>query len=157
MAGNSKSFFERLTGGVADQNEETEEFTLNQKPPQKKGSQQECPNGEEEIGQLTVDMYQTPNEIIIQTMVSGVKQEDLDVSVNQDMISIKGKRQRTREMSEENYYYKELYWGSFSRSIMLPQEIDPDQIEAILKHGMLTVRLPKVNKEKVQKIKIKSE
>ena len=89
-------------------------------------------------------------------LLSLIKQEDIDVSVTQDMISIKGKRQRARELSEENYYYKELYWGSFSRSIMLPQEIDPDQIDATLKHGILTVRLPKVNKEKIQKIKIKS-
>lgn len=155
MAGNSKSFFERLTGGIMNQDEEVEEFVA--KSPQKKELHKEELDNEEEIGQLTVDMYQTPNEIIIQTIVAGVKQEDLDVSVAQDMITIKGKRQRTREMSEENYYYKELYWGSFSRSMMLPQEIDPDQIDATLKHGVLTVRLPKINKEKVQRIKIKSE
>ncbi|MDO8554969.1 MAG: Hsp20/alpha crystallin family protein [bacterium] len=157
MAGNSKSFFERLTGGITNQDEEVEEYALSAKSSQKKEARQDLLNNEEEIGQLTVDMYQTPSEIIIQTMVSGVKQEDIDVSVTQDMINIKGKRQRTRELSEENYYYKELYWGSFSRSIMLPQEIDPDQIDATLKHGILTIRLPKVNKEKIQKIKIKSE
>ena len=157
MAGNSKSFFERLTGGITNQDEEAEEYAPSAKSSQRKETRQDLLNNEEEIGQLTVDMYQTPSEIVIQTMVSGVKQEDLDVSVTQDMINIKGKRQRARELSEENYYYKELYWGSFSRSIMLPQEIDPDQIDATLKHGILTVRLPKVNKEKIQKIKIKSE
>lgn len=157
MTENSKSFFERLTGGITNQDEEVEEYAFGAKSSQKKETRQDLLNNEEEIGQLTVDMYQTPSDIIIQTMVSGVKQEDIDVSVAQDMINIKGKRQRARELSEENYYYKELYWGSFSRSIMLPQEIDPDQIDATLKHGILTIRLPKINKEKVQKIKIKSE
>jgi HSP20 family protein len=157
MAKNSKSFFERLTGNAADEAETTEEeatIVKNYKNP--KGETQEWLEDDEE-GQLTVDMYQTPNEIIIQAMVAGVKSDELDISISQDMITVKGQRQRIREFKEDEYYYKELYWGSFSRSILLPQEIDSERADASVKNGLLTIRLPKINKDKVQKVKIKGE
>ncbi|KKS15986.1 MAG: Protein containing Heat shock protein Hsp20 protein [Parcubacteria group bacterium GW2011_GWB1_41_6] len=108
-------------------------------------------------GQLTVDMYQTGNEIIIQSTVAGLKPEEIDVSISQDMVTIRGKRQRMHEISKENYFYQELYWGSFSRSIILPQEVDADSAEANIKEGLLTIRLPKLDKNRVQKIKVKKE
>jgi HSP20 family protein len=161
MPQNKKSFFERLAGNITtrdDDEEELEKITEDSKDKNaKKGIQEWIEDDGDGDGQLTVDMYQTPNEIIIKAMVAGVKPEDLDVSITQDMITVKGSRQKTREVSEEHYYYKELYWGSFSRSILLPQEVDSENIDAVIKNGVLTIRLPKIDKEKTQKIKIKSD
>ena len=81
-------------------------------------------------------------------MIAGVKPEDLDVSITRDMVTIKGKREESREVAENDYFYKELYWGSFSRTILLPQEIEPEEAQAVEKHGLLTIHLPKVDKKK---------
>ena len=111
---------------------------------------------EEEEGQLTVDVYQTPAEIIVQTMVAGVRPEDLTITISRDMITIKGKREEERVVNENDYFHKELYWGSFSRTILLPEEIDPEEAEAIEKHGLLIIKLPKIDKEKKTSLRIKS-
>lgn len=161
MFENKKSFFEKLTGSLNPSTEnEPEERELHirggaEKKEREKDTSDwiEEDNGE---GQLTVDVYQTPEDIIIQTMVAGVKPEDLNISINRDMVTIKGRRDGSRSMKDDNYFYKELYWGSFSRAILLPQEIDVDNSEALEKHGLLTVRLPKLNKEKTTKIRVKS-
>lgn len=111
---------------------------------------------QEEEGQLTVDVYQTPTEIIVQTMTAGVRPEDLHITIARDMITIKGKREENRTISEDNYFLQELYWGSFSRTILLPEEIDPEEAEAIEKHGLLIIKLPKIDKEKKTSLKVKS-
>jgi len=111
---------------------------------------------EEEEGQLTVDVYQTPEHIVIRAHVAGVKPEDLDISITRDMVTIKGKREEAREVEEDNYFYKELYWGAFSRTILLPQEIEVEEAEAAEKHGLLTLKLPKIDKDKQTKLKVKS-
>ena len=74
----------------------------------------------ESEGQLTIDVYQTPNEIVIKSTIAGVKPEDIDISMTNDMITIKGNRKKDEEAKEEDYYYQECYWGPFSRSIILP-------------------------------------
>jgi HSP20 family protein len=107
-------------------------------------------------GQLTVDVYQTADEIIIKAIVAGVRPEDLDVSITRDMVTIRGKREDLHEVSDENYFYRELYWGSFSRTILLPQEVEVEEAEAIEKHGLLTLRLPKIDKAKQTKLKVKA-
>ena len=111
---------------------------------------------EEEEGQLTVDVYQTPAEIIVQTMVAGVRPEDLTITISRDMITIKGTREKNRTIAEDNFFLQELYWGSFSRTILLPEEIDPEEAEAIEKHGLLIIKLPKIDKEKKTSLRIKS-
>ncbi|MBI5005345.1 MAG: Hsp20/alpha crystallin family protein [Candidatus Lloydbacteria bacterium] len=161
MFENKKSFFEKLTGSLNPNSEhepgerEMEAgASTNRKEREKEASDwMEEDNGE---GQLTVDVYQTPEDIIIQTMVAGVKPEDLNISINRDMVTIKGRREGSRSAKDDNYFFKELYWGAFSRTILLPQEIDVDASEALEKHGLLTIRLPKLNKEKTTKIRVKS-
>lgn len=111
----------------------------------------------ESEGQLTIDVYQTPQEIVIKSAVAGVKQEDLDISIVGDMITIKGKRDQEEMIKTDDYFYQECYWGRFSRSVILPTEVDPDRISATLRNGILTVRLPKIDKAKIKKIKVKSE
>lgn len=147
-----RSFLERLTGSVPAVEEEgvglgSENRLDNPNP---------TPWLDEEEGELAVDMYQTPSEIVIQTMVSGVKPEDLNVAITRETVTIKGKRQLAREIDHENYFHKELYWGSFSRTILLPAEVEVEEAEAIEKHGLLTIRLPKIDRSKSQSLKIKS-
>lgn len=149
-----RSFFERLTGSVEDE-ETTLETNL--------GSS--VLSGEREIGwmeeeneeaQLTIDVYQTPDEIIVKSIVAGVKPDDLQINITRDMVTIKGKREENREVTDGEYFHKELYWGSFSRTVMLPQEIDPEEAEAIEKHGLLIIKLPKLDKAKQTKLKVRS-
>ena len=123
--------------------------------------QQEAPEEEEEVmgtddeGELTVDIYDKDDSIVIQSTVAGVKPDTLDVSITEDTITIRGERRREEEIAEENYYYKELFWGTFSRSVILPEEIDEDAAEATLKHGLLTIMLPKKRRGQAQKLKVK--
>jgi len=113
--------------------------------------------GEEEEGRLTVDVYQTDDEIVIVAPVAGVSPDDIDISLSGDMITIKGKREMNPKENEVDYLYQECFWGSFSRTIILPSEIDPEKVKATLKEGILKIHLPKVKKEKVKKIKIVKE
>jgi len=108
-------------------------------------------------GQLMVDVYQTSTEIVIKSTVAGVKPEDIDISIVNDMVTIKGKRWLDEEVKNGDYFYQECYWGSFSRSIILPIEVDPERVNANLKNGILTVRLPKIDKNRVKKVRIKAE
>lgn len=110
---------------------------------------------EDNDGQLTIDMYQTENDVVIKSTIAGVRPEDLDVSINNDMITIRGSRQMEDEVTEDKYYYQECYWGSFSRSVVLPVDVLPEKIEASLKNGILTVRLPKADTNKVKKIQVR--
>lgn len=153
MSKNKKSFFERLTGGV-----DMEDDLDNVDSMEKRVKSENLGSEEDETaeGQLTVDVHQTPTDIVIKAMVAGVKPEDMEISITRDMVTIKGKREENREVTEENFFYKELYWGSFSRTILLPQEVDVEAAEATERHGLLTIKLPKVDKEKKTKIKVKS-
>lgn len=106
-------------------------------------------------GQLTVDVFQTPEEIVIQSTVAGVKSEDLEIDITGESISIKGQRQRNQKVSDEDYFYQECYWGRFSRSIILPQEINPDKAKASLNDGVLTIHLPKLERDRSKKLRVK--
>jgi HSP20 family protein len=108
-------------------------------------------------GQLTVDVYQTPGEIVIESAIAGVKPEDLDINVTPDSISIRGSRHHEKMADDGDYLYQECYWGRFARSIILPQEVDPENAEVAFKNGILTVRLPKANKKKSRKLRVKVE
>ena len=108
-------------------------------------------------GELHVDVYQTPEEIVVRTMVAGVPPNNVDISLTRDMLTITGEREESKEVTEEDYFYRELEWGSFTRTIMLPAEVEVDEADAQEKHGILTIRLPKINKERQAKIKVKSK
>ena len=159
MEQKKRSFFERLTGsiGIEEENEEPKKksigMTNGDKKDKKNNNWIEEENDEAE---LAVDVYQTPTDIIVQTMVAGVKPEDLELSIARDMITIRGKREESRTIDEDNYFSKELYWGAFSRTILLPQEIEPEEVEATEKHGLLTIKLQKVDKEKTNDVKVRS-
>lgn len=151
-----RSFFERLTGTISlkgNNSDFEEEINFEETPNDESDSWEtaEAPEGE-----LAVDVYQTNDSIVIQAMVAGVASEDLSVSVTREMITLKGKREAPKSISPENYFYQELYWGAFSRTILLPAEVETEEVEATEKHGLLTVKLPKIDKDKKQTVKIKS-
>lgn len=150
MSNHKKSFFERLTGTVRlDEEQISEELETEER--ESLFAEEDAPEG-----QLTVDMYKTETEIVIKTMIAGVKPEDLDINITRDMVSIKGKRDINEDVEDADYFQQELYWGSFSRTITLPEEIEVEEADAVEKHGLLTITLPKLDKAKKSKLKVKS-
>ncbi|PIR45063.1 MAG: hypothetical protein COV10_01445 [Candidatus Vogelbacteria bacterium CG10_big_fil_rev_8_21_14_0_10_51_16] len=147
-----QSFFERITGTIPAIT--VEEDSLEIPTSSFEGDGQE--SGADDSGQLAVDVYQTPNEIIVQAMIAGVKPETLSIEISREIVTVSGSRQRYDDIVEEDYFFQELYWGSFSRTILLPAEVEADEAEAIEKNGLLTIRLPKINKEKKRALKVKS-
>lgn len=106
-------------------------------------------------GQLAVDVYHTENEIVIVSTVAGVKSEDIDIAMNGDMITIKGRRQgKHTNLQDDAYFIRECYWGGFSRSIILPVDVRHDEIAATLEHGILTIRLPKSQRSRNSRINV---
>ncbi len=106
-------------------------------------------------GELSVDVYQTDQNIVIKSTLAGVKPEDLKIIINNDMVTIRGKRELDDSETKE-YLYKECYWGGFSRSILLPTNIKIDKVKATLKSGLLTITLPKLLKNYSVKVKEES-
>lgn len=111
---------------------------------------------EEEIGELPVDVYETPNEIIIQTLIAGVMPEHLSISITRDVVTISGKREENKSIPHDAYQIRELYWGAFERTVTLPEEVEIDTSEAIERHGMLLIKMPKLDKRRKNVLKIKS-
>ena len=164
-----RSFFERLTGVVPaddfddfDFEEEREERPTRSISPRhyEDDEEEEFLAVEEKIpedGQLAVDVLNTDDSIIIRAMLAGVKPNDIDIDIARDMVTIRGTREEEYEVTEDNYYHKELFWGSFSRNILLPEEIDVDQADAAEKNGLLTLKLPKLDKNRKTKLHVKSK
>jgi len=182
MLKDKKTFFERLAGTItvedqddeetdidySDELDEEEEIvetkktrptatrTLSARPSHSRNIEDENDIYEEEEGELSVDVYQTNTEIIVEAMVAGVKPEDLHLSITRDMVTIKGRREGNSQVGEDDYFYRELYWGAFTRTILLPHEVIIEESEAVEKHGLLIVRMPKVDKARQTKLKVKS-
>ncbi|MEI6650893.1 MAG: Hsp20/alpha crystallin family protein [Candidatus Moraniibacteriota bacterium] len=178
-----KSFFEKLTGAkhvgdgsvnsslpVYEEEEPTSRFSIQtntmnvndelEQPSWSAPSYQPQPQAvsvpeSDGEGQLTIDVYQTENEIVIKSTIAGVKPEDLDVTINNDMVTVKGERKNEEVVEHGNYYYQECYWGGFSRSVLLPVDVIPEKADASLKNGILTIRLPKADTNKVKKIQVR--
>lgn len=149
-----RSFLQRLTGAINAEDEIfDEDVPVRHVSPTSMASLAEERDIEAE---LAVDVSQTPNEIIIKTMVAGVNPDDIDVSISQEMVIIRGSRKESYQSSTDDYFHKELYWGSFARTILLPNEVKADEAIAELKHGLLTIRLPKIDKQKQTKLRIKT-
>ncbi|MFA5886872.1 MAG: Hsp20/alpha crystallin family protein [Patescibacteria group bacterium] len=108
----------------------------------------------ESEGQLAIDVYQTDKKIIIQSTIAGAKPEDLKISLHNDLLTIRGTRLSGGEINNNDYLYRECYWGAFSRSIILPAEVDSKHVEAELENGVLTITLYKHQPDKIE-IKIK--
>ena len=154
------SFFDRLTGTGYDDSFDSFEHDFEERAAAPTAAtpvaRPVAPVQHDEAdAQLTVDVYQSDSDIVIRALVAGVRPDDLDVAITRDMVTISGKRVEQKEISEDDYVYRELYWGGFSRTIVLPAEVDVDAAEASEKHGLLTIKLPKLNKDRQTKLKVK--
>jgi len=112
---------------------------------------------EEYEGQLAVDVFQNNDNVVLKAPIAGVRPEDLEISITDEVINIKGERKESSEIQKDNYFCQECYWGSFSRSYLMPIAVDAEKAEASLKNGILTIRIPKQEKTKTRLIKVKSE
>ena len=99
-------------------------------------------------GQLTLDVYKEGDNIVIKSTIAGVSADDIDISITNDMVTVKGERKKDEKVNSSDYYYQELYWGKFSRSVILPVDINPDKAKASLKNGILVIKLPTIEKLK---------
>lgn len=107
-------------------------------------------------GQLSVDVYRHGNDLVIRSTVAGTTPEQLDISFHGDLLTIRGKRELEHETQEDDWFYRECYWGAFSRSVVLPYDVATDRAEASLKNGILEIRIPiKQASERSIKVKIK--
>jgi len=144
-----KTFLEKLAGAKNVPLENVPHGNEGNIPPREEPAQ-------DYEGQLTIDVYQTPNEIVIKSTIAGVRPEDLDVTINNDMLTIKGVRKNDARIKPEDYYYQECYWGPFSRSVILPVDVEAESIKAELKNGILTIVLPKASKAKTKTITVEA-
>lgn len=176
-----RSFFERLAGNLRfdDEDEDIEDgssakqeqrrhLAVSDKEKEKREvpiksgkiaideDAQHVAHFEDEVGELPVDVYETASEIIIQTLIAGVLPEHLSINITRDTVTITGKREENRTISDDSYHIRELYWGSFGRVVRLPAEVEIDSAEAIERHGMLMIKLPKIDKQRKTVLKIKS-
>jgi HSP20 family protein len=177
MTKQKKSFLDKITGSQKDEEEKIKQIEIEnsykedddekdvynnrieeniEDEEDKEWLGDEKSNKEEE-GQLTVDVYQTKDLIVIKSIIGGVAPENLDISITSDMITIKGTRTNPDEVKSDDYYYQECFWGAFSRSIILPCDIKTEGVEATIKNGILTVKLPKIEKNSSMKIRVKEE
>ena len=164
------SFLERLTGNTSSNNsdydrildddhhfgDEEETQDANYDSDETWQEDQDSHNSTPQEGELPVDMYQTNDAIIIRALVAGVSPADLDISITRDMVTIRGLREEYQETNDDNYFHRELFWGSFSRTLVLPEEVVIDEAEAQEKHGMLEIRLPKLDKHRSTQLKVRS-
>ncbi len=150
------SFLSRLTGASDVEEYDDYEVESPRETPGRPPLRHEMDADMESGNELAVDVYQTPDLIVIKAFISGVQPNTIDVSLTREMVTISGTREEEKESEEDGYYQRELYWGSFSRTILLPEEVDVDVAEATEKHGVLMIRLPKINKKRQTKLKIRT-
>ena len=105
-------------------------------------------------GQLAVDVYETREKLVVKARTAGVNKNDLDVSISDNQLTIRGTLSAGTEDDVENYFLQECYWGEFSRSIALPVAVKEEEIEAVLKDGVLTISFAKVKQDTVKKIQV---
>lgn len=146
-----RSFFDRLTGAVnmnSDENIVENDETVH--------TPVELDEEVTGVGQLGVDVYETPDSVIVKAMVAGVKPEDLDVAVTREQITIRGRRAEDNTVTEGDYMIRELYWGEFARTVTLPAEVEADMAEAHERHGLLMIKIPKIDRNKQTKLRVRT-
>lgn len=161
------SFLERLTGSVnMDEYDEVlddehafgedDQVAVHHYDDEQSDWHDNDQSDEPQDGELPVDMFHTSDAIIIRALVAGVSPDDLDIAITRDMVTIKGIREEIQEAGDDDYYHRELFWGSFSRTLILPEEVLIDEAEAQEKHGLLQITLPKVDKDRSTRLKVKT-
>lgn len=161
------SFLERLTGGgqsdeydrILDENHQfgqDDDLSVEEDSQEEENWEDDHDASRQQEGELPVDMYQTDDAIVIRALVAGVSPGELDISITRDMVTIRGTREEFQEAHDDNYFHRELFWGSFSRTLLLPEEVAIDEAEAQEKHGLLEIKLPKLDKHRSTQLKVRS-
>ena len=110
----------------------------------------------ESEGQLTVDVYQDGKNIIVESTVAGVDPENLEINITNESVTIRGTREREKTIEDKDFFYQECFWGTFSRSVILPYEVDPEKsTAAISKNGLLIIKMPRLDRKKAKKLQVK--
>ncbi len=146
-----KSFFERLTGSI--RMESNDDLMYDQDDPALEDIEDDVMVPNEE-GELAVDLYETNDVVVVQAMTAGTRKNDLDIMITRESITIRGERHSDARVHDDSYVTQELYWGAFSRTIQLPDEIEVEEAMAKEEHGLLTIRLPKIDKYRQAKLKV---
>jgi HSP20 family protein len=105
-------------------------------------------------GQLAVDVYETKEKLVVKARTAGVNKDELDVSISDNQLTVRGTLSAGNEDGVENYFLQECYWGEFSRTVALPVPVKEDEIEAVLKDGVLTISFGKLKQDTVKKIEV---
>jgi HSP20 family molecular chaperone IbpA len=160
------SFLERLTGNQADEYDrvlddehqfgEDDDLAVEEEEYQEEEQWDERENEPQQDCELPVDMYQTDEHIVIRALVAGVSPNELEISITRDMVTVRGVREEYQEAHDDGYFHRELFWGSFSRTLLLPEEVAIDEAEAQEKHGMLEIKLPKLDKHRTTQLKVRT-
>lgn len=108
-------------------------------------------------GELAVDVYETPDELIVKAPIAGVAPHQLDIQINEHQLTIHGEREDVHQLDADNLYFQECYWGAFSRTIPLPIAVRAKEAKASIKHGLLTIRLPKEESAKRHRVQVEVE
>ncbi|MBP9821516.1 MAG: Hsp20/alpha crystallin family protein [Candidatus Pacebacteria bacterium] len=148
------SLFERLTGSMRASDPDEEDFLDDDIVEDDEGEVADISDEESTSGELAVDVYETPNTIVIKAITAGVKKEGLDITISRREVVIEGSREDRTPGGAEDYIFQELYWGSFSRAIELPEEVEPEEAQAHELHGLLTIILPKIDRNKQTKVRV---
>ncbi len=148
---NKKSFFERLTGSIRMESNDDLMYDHEDTLPEDMEDDVMVPNEE---GELAIDLYETQDAVVVQAMTAGTRKNDLDIMITRESITIRGERHCDARVHDDSYLTQELYWGAFSRTIELPDEIEVEEAMAKEEHGLLTIRLPKIDKHKQAKLKV---
>ncbi len=144
-----KSFLGNIIKSSGDAETENKKISINEDHDEIAGKSEE--------GQLAVDVYETDSTIVIKSIIGGIKAENIGISVINDVLTIKGAREKSEEKEKHNYFVAECFWGAFSRSIVLPAAVDSDSVKATMKNGVLKIVLPKLTEGNIKKIKIQEE
>ena len=157
MTNSEEKFFEGVPNydGSADQLYEIELAKAGGTVAERKSTRKEIAREEIGEGVLTLDVYRTATEVVVESAIAGVKPDDIDIDVTPDSITIRGERRKEMEVKEENYDLQECYWGRFSRSVILPEEVDAENAKAELENGILTIRMPKRIRSGSKKLQVK--
>lgn len=163
------SFLERLTGSqssdeydrILDEDhkfgEDDDDLAVEEDDLQEEEAWEgDAETGVAQDGELPVDMYQTDDMIVIRALVAGVSPNELEISITRDMVTIRGVREEYQEAHDDGYFHRELFWGSFSRTLLLPEEVAIDEAEAQEKHGLLEIKLPKLDKHRSAQLKVRT-
>lgn len=156
-----RSFFDRLSGNTSSDDAldtfDDELPAAPHKESRKKGVHSASLDDDSPFseGELPVDVHQSAGDIVIRAFVAGVRPDELSISISRDKVEIQGSRVEREQSTNPDYFTRELFWGSFSRTIVLPEEIDVDASTASAKDGLLTIILPKLDKAKQTKLRVK--